>query len=74
MCALLKILSMRLLTFDPGIAQVGYVGFVVDEVTLVQILPPGTSHSLPSIISQYHHTRTIDTFAISVPTNSNSIP
>ena len=43
---------MRLLAFDPGIAQVGCVGFVVDEVTLVQILPPGTSVSLPSIISQ----------------------
>ena len=65
---------MRLLAFDPRIAQVSYVGFVVDEVTLVQILPPGTSDSLPSIISQWLHTHTIDKFAMSVPTNSNSIP
>jgi hypothetical protein len=43
---------MRLLAFDPGIARVSCVGFVVDEVTLVQILPPDTSASLPSIISE----------------------
>jgi len=43
---------MRLLAFDPGIDQVSYVGFVVDEVALVQILPPGTSASVRSIISQ----------------------
>ena len=43
---------MRLLAFDPRIAQVSYVGFVVGEVALVQILPPGTSPFLPSIISQ----------------------
>jgi hypothetical protein len=43
---------MRLLVFDPGIAQVSCVGFVVDEFALVQILPPGTSAALPSIISQ----------------------
>jgi len=65
---------MRLLAFDPGIFDVSYVGFVVDEVALVQILPPGTSASLPSIISQYLRTHTIDTFAMSIPTNSNSIP
>ena len=95
--------------------------FVVDEAAVVQILPPGTSDFLPSIISQcadhvtplypqklalssptgggrsvgivrsrtkatefslvfsfiisqWLRTHTIDMFAMSVPTNSNSFP